>query len=657
MNQDRKTRFILFAISFMLASVNLSVSLANPQVFLVDTEPDIAEQFVEVHDLSELAEQTFDVYASLSTKKQQDLYQRITLSPGSVLSQKGREGGLCILRMTFPSPVSNQHLHSVVGLNSRIHGDLDSLYFLSLSALVRSSQTEDQAADKLVLSEHLDLGSLPFGIFKTIDLSFKKSNTELKSHNYFLHRTLNIDFGSWVYTEIDDEHSNIQRMISVPPRSAYQLVLTGEDIDKIQSIQLRSHAKRVSANGLFNRERIDRVYSSEQGSSRIVADSLTLNAVLSDQDNYEAGEIIIFFKQGRKFLPKPIDIKLRLPPDEAAAAENSRLQQLSIPNNVTDVVRASALSRKVDNIDGGVDHYLDLNASRLEFGFNSTLGTTTLLAASHGACLQPSQIDVSLDLQPYFRRFDQGNALKSLKFGEWNNSGAEDVTDLTARILEIASREMSVDSIYLLPERSTSTAQQSAGKTEAVLDTKPGQTIGIFLSTGMFLTAFIGIISYHRGKMPGPYNTILRGCTDARDTVLARFLKVKRQASKSASPILMLAFFMLVVTSFANLKDESLALLTYMVLAIGVHLVSKTEMTRRWVHTAFPSSRPSLLVLYCSILVTLIATLAIGPVVGNFISSTLMIALLIYCLDYLLLSDERHTPTQKQERQSAQRDT
>ena len=57
MNQDRKTRFILFAISFMLASVNLSVSLANPQVFLVDTEPDIAEQFVEVHDLSELAEQ------------------------------------------------------------------------------------------------------------------------------------------------------------------------------------------------------------------------------------------------------------------------------------------------------------------------------------------------------------------------------------------------------------------------------------------------------------------------------------------------------------------------------------------------------------------------------------------------------------------------
>jgi hypothetical protein len=641
----------------MLVIVQSSLCLATPPIFLVDAEPDLAEQFVEVGNLSELPEQTFDVYASLSTKRQQDLYQRITLSPASTSTQADLENGTCILQMTFPGPVSDQRLHSVVGLNSRTSDNLNNLYFVSLSAFVRSSQTENQAADKMVLSEHLDLGNFFFGSAKTIDLNFRTSNAKLKSYNYFLHRALNIDFGSWVYTEIDDEHSNIQRMINLPPKNTYQLVLTGEDVDKIQSIQIRSHANRTFGSGLFNRERIDRFYSSEQKSARIEADSLTLDAVLSDQNSHEAGEIIIFFKQGRKFLPKPIDIRLRLLPDETVAAEKSRLQRLSRRNNVTDVVRASALSGKIDNIDGGVDHYLDLNASRLEFGFNSTLGTTTLFAASRGACLQPSQIDVSLDLQPYFRRFEQDDALKSLKFGEWNNSGAEDVNDLTARILDIASREMSVDSIYLHPKPTGSTIQHSAGMTKAVIETKPGRSIGVFLSTGIFLTAFLGIISYRRGRMPGPNNAIPRGCTDARDALSARFLKVKRHASGSVSPLLMLAFLMLVVTSLADLKDESLALLIYMVLAIGVHLVSKTEMTGRWVHAAFPASRPSLLVLYCSIVITLVATLAVEPVIGNFISSTLMIALLFYCLDYLLLSDESHAPTQEQERQSAQRDT
>ena len=56
----------------------------KPGSFLVDGHPDAINQFVEVRNRSELEEQTFDVYASLSPKPYEPI-KRVQLHPISAV--------------------------------------------------------------------------------------------------------------------------------------------------------------------------------------------------------------------------------------------------------------------------------------------------------------------------------------------------------------------------------------------------------------------------------------------------------------------------------------------------------------------------------------------------------------------------------------------
>ena len=768
MRGKKAFQLILSSIFFLLVGATISAGHESPRVFLTDRKPDFAQKFIEIKDPSKLNRKTFDVFASFSVAPKLTPDRSFSLKPNETTIRQGFLKNFCLQSVDLVVPSELHKLHEIKGISYRLNNDLKNTQRIGLLAVAKSSAAIDQNSKTGLIFEKSDLNkfTMPPNLVSS-GLGFQKSQAQPKSYNYLLHRFLNIDFGSWVFTAIDDQHTNIQRQLNVPPNHSYQLILTGKDIDKIQSIKLRNSSPSLFAKKQKSRETIKVLYSTESAFPIFPENKLILDSGPPSETGIEPRELIIFFKQGPKFLPQPIDIELRVSEQvdskellEFGQELQKQTRELVNINQKTNLVELEGVKREVSSPEWKIEYFLDLSSKRLEFDFNSTLESISFFTVSTNECLPLSQISLLLTVQPNFTRANKSYDLQTLKLGEWTNSGSAQLKETLDGFLNEISPEKMVKAIYLSPKESNSTIQPHSQRSEETPKKYPYPIVKILFSISallaVFLLCFLAMqkrkkdytittklnafsdlirnawlteicavtkwrLKVRLGKITAQLEAlecyliadlnhteviaIIRETGNPRARLMERFELTKTQADnilnmqlhplrrlkeKSQTerehltaeqeklftliseegqlrqfvtyklqnlkiralsgffPFLWLSLGMLPFTLLMKLLEESVALTIYLSVVIGLTGISSLTNKFRWINNIFKNNRPSLVILYATIAITLLGTLAFGKPVGSFISSGIMIALLISCLDLTFFQDKRHFQTREQ---------
>ena len=770
MRRKKVIQLILSTIFFLLVGATISAGQESPRVFLTDRKPDFAQEFVEVQDPSKLDRKTFDVFASFLVAPKLTPDQSFSLKPNETTIRQGFLKNQCFQSVGLVVPSELPKLHEIKGISYRLNDDLKSVHRIGLVAGAKSGAAIDQNPKRGLIFEKPELNK--FNVpqnYESFEFEFQKSQAQIKSYKYFLHRFLNIDFGSWVFTEIDDQHTNIQRQLSVPPNHSYQLILTGKDIDKIQSIKLRRSSPSLLTKKQKNQQTIKLLYSAESALPIFPENKLILDAEPPNENGIEPRELIIFFKQGPKFLPQPIDIELRVSKqnDSKELLEfNQELQkqtrELININQKTNLIELEGVKREVSSAEWETEYFLNLSSTRLEFDFNSTLESISVFTVSTNACLPLSRISVLLTVQPKFKRANKSYDLKTLKLGEWTNSGSAQLKETLDGFLNEISPEKLVKAIYLSPKDSNSTIQPHSQRSEETPKKNPYPIIKILFSISallaVFLLCFLAMqkrkkdytittklndfsnlscnawltsicavikwrLKFRLGKIMRKLEAlechliadlnhaeviaIIREAGNPRARLMERFeltetqanaildmrpsslrrleemtqsereyltaeqekllsliseegqlrqlvtyklQNLKIRASSGFFPFLWLPLGMLPFTLLMRLLEEAVALTIYLSVVVGLIGISSLTNKLRRINNIFQNNRPSIVILYTTIAITLLGTLAFGKPVGNFISSGIMIALLISCLDLTFFQNKRYFQTREQKR-------
>ena len=176
------------------------------------------------------------------------------------------------------------------------------------------------------------------------------------------------------------------------------------------------------------------------------------------------------------------------------------------------------------------------------------------------------------------------------------------------------------------------------------------------LVSGCVFVAYLlfGFVIHRRQRMGVCSNHIKRFWPATLDALVFRIFSIKKSVIRG---LIMTALMLLVCKRLNTSWHEVLPVLIYLLIAVAMFCISKMKIQNRNGLISFGTQRLSLLTLYGSVCLTVIATFAISPTLGELLSGAIMIALFITFLDFLLLANRaknassapvQHTKKEKQ---------